>query len=209
MVEEQHERTRETSELRQQISELRQPKNDRFDEVCNTVEELRQLKNDRVDKIEAYIEEVRSSKNQRFDLLDQKIETEISQREAACRALDKTIQEEYTEVVSYTQKVAKDFQEHRKAAELYQGKCELNHDKLAVEVEKLQSSLRDNSMARDPHKHFRAGNAATVMTRPGGSAGRNVAGNVGGNRSYTPSYYLFPESSPRSPTSLPDLSNTA
>jgi hypothetical protein len=154
LVDEQHERARETSELRQQMIELKHAKNEKFDNVCNTVEELRQSKNSRFDKLEAYVEEFRGVKNQKYDQLDSKVETEINHREHSCRALDKTIQVEVSNLLAYSQKIDKEVQEHRRLAEIVYDKTKTQHEELRQEVENLGYVLRDNSMTRDPHKHF-------------------------------------------------------
>lgn len=154
IVDECHERAQETSDLRQIIIELQHSKNDKFDQVCNTVEELRAQKTARFDKIEAYVEELRHTKTQRFEILDSKVETEINHREHSCRALDKTIQVEVAHILSFIQKIDKQIVDHKKIAELVHTHVKSAHEELVVEVDRLGCILRDNTMTRDPMKHF-------------------------------------------------------
>jgi hypothetical protein len=172
LVEEQQVRAKETGECRQLMEEARYARNTKFEEVCNTVDELRQAKNARFDKIEAEAIDVRNWMKGQFESLDQKIEAEIDQREVACCTLDKTITFEVAQLQHFDRNVALEVEQHRRLAELFQASVESKHQGLRVEVDKLAAVLRNNSMTRDPHKHFntrpgRATVAPSVPARPG------------------------------------------
>lgn len=164
--EEARERMQETSEIRQSLIENKHARNTKFEEVCNTVQELSAAKNQRFDRIEAFVEEFRAMRNESFDELVKKVELEITQRETADRALDKTIQLEISHIAAFCQKISKEIQEHRGVTEVTAVNTKAAHEDLAQEVDKLACILRDNSMTRDPMKHFskRPGTSSSAQT---------------------------------------------
>lgn len=171
LVQERNERVHETGELKDAVAEARRAGAARSEQLKRELEDLRMTHETRFGNMEHSIHDIKGQDTQAIADLNEKLEMEIDQRQVACCVLDKALISEVEKLQRLNRSIAIELQDHKKKAEHFFASTEQTQEGLKLEVDKLCSLVRDNSMARDPHKHFAARPGRPAVTRsPNSSA---------------------------------------
>mmetsp|Transcript_104681 Transcript_104681/g.332970 ORF Transcript_104681/g.332970 Transcript_104681/m.332970 type:complete len:308 (-) Transcript_104681:65-988(-) len=154
LAEEKKARTGENKIIAAQVKELKGTELQHHSEVLAMIEELRAAKLSRFEQFESFVDQALSEKATRFQKLETKLEAEITERKGMVQALNKRLGAEAQQMKVRAEKHERDVKEHKRTAELASSGHRQRHDELRQEVERIAGLLRENSMARDPFRHF-------------------------------------------------------
>jgi len=154
LEEERRARGCETADLAAQLQSLREAKEQRFEEVDNALEDLKADMLSRFSKLQVQLEEAVADKVVRFDKLEAKVDSESIDRKGMIQAVNKRIAQEASQWRVRAETSDREVKDHKREAEIHVNNGHRRHDDLREEVERIAAILRDNSMARDPFRHF-------------------------------------------------------
>mmetsp|Transcript_151937 Transcript_151937/g.279520 ORF Transcript_151937/g.279520 Transcript_151937/m.279520 type:complete len:177 (-) Transcript_151937:146-676(-) len=149
-------------------------------------------KNTRFEKFEKYVEEIRQTTNTRIERLECKVDAEISDRFRVCQDILKKTSADTAQWRRRADRIDKDLVEHKSNTDTVHSDHAKRHDNLKEEVSKLQCVLRENTMAKDPFKHFRPGvlplTPSTALKSPLGTSLNGFS-----TESASPTHSMLPE----------------
>jgi len=154
--EERRARGGETANLAAQVQELRGAKQQRFKEVDDTIEDIKTDTLTRFQKLQERMDQTASVKEERFEILEAKMESESSDRTAMCQAVSKRLTHEASQLRERAETVDKEVQDQKRQFKIHGADDWQRHEDLRMEVDRLSAILRDNSLAKDPFRHFPA-----------------------------------------------------
>lgn len=154
LAEERRARICENKSFAVQLQDLRGAELQHHSEMLAMLEELRAEKTARIDRLEDFIENALKEKAVRFENIEAKVEVEITERKAVIQALNKRLGAEAAQWRVRSEKQDREVKENRRIADLAASGARHRHDELRLEVERIASLLRENTMARDPFRHF-------------------------------------------------------
>lgn len=156
LEEERRARGSETADLAAQVQELRTSKQRRFEETDNVIDQMKADMLSRFQKLQVQLEHAVADKMARFEKLEAKVESESIDRKGMIQAVTKQVNQEAAQWRVRHEMSDREVKDHKRQAEIHVNNHRQRHDDLREEVERLSSILRDNSMARDPFRHFAA-----------------------------------------------------
>jgi len=149
------------------VRELRASKNQRFAEIDEAVEGNKADMLSRFQNLQVQMAQVVADKNARFEKLEATVESESIDRKGMFQAINKRLTQEAQQWRVRAETSDREMKDHKRQAEIYGSNSRQRIEELREEVERIAAILRDNSMARDPFRHFTAKPALPAF---GGSA---------------------------------------
>lgn len=162
LEEERRARGSETADLAAQVQELRHAKQQRFEEVDSAIEEMKADMLLRFRNLQVRMEKVVADTNARFEKLEAQVEADSIDHKGMVQAVSKRMAQEASQWRTRADIADRDIKDHKSQAEVHVGNSRRRHEDLREEVERIAVILRDNTMARDPFRHF----SAKPMLRP-------------------------------------------
>jgi len=153
LEEERQARGCEVTDLAAQIQELRGAEH-RFSDIDNAIEDMKADMLSRFQKLQGQMEQVVADKIARFEKLEATMESESNDRKVGFQAVNKRLTQEAQQWRVRADTSDKEIKEHKRQADINGSNIRQRHEDLREEVERLAAILRDNSMARDPFRHF-------------------------------------------------------
>eukprot|EP00408_Alexandrium_pacificum_P039943 CAMPEP_0171279982 /NCGR_PEP_ID=MMETSP0790-20130122/65663_1 /TAXON_ID=2925 /ORGANISM="Alexandrium catenella, Strain OF101" /LENGTH=290 /DNA_ID=CAMNT_0011749183 /DNA_START=61 /DNA_END=929 /DNA_ORIENTATION=+ len=150
LAEERRARICENKSFAVQLQDLRGAELQHHSEMLAMLEELRAEKTARIDRLEDFIENALKEKAVRFENIEAKVEVEITERKAVIQALNKRLGAEAAQWRVRSEKQDREVKENRRIADLAASGARHRHDELRLEVERIASLLRENTMASGP-----------------------------------------------------------
>jgi len=162
LEEEKRARGTETAELAAQLQALRDAKIQRFEETENAIEEMKTDMQHRCQKLQVQTEKVVADKVARFEKIEAQVDVASIDHKGMVQAVNKRLAQEASQWRMRADVSDREIKDHKNQAEIHVNNHRRCHEDLREEVERIASLLRENSMARDPFRHF----AAKPMLRP-------------------------------------------
>lgn len=154
--EERQAREREDADLAAQVKELRGTEQGHFGEIDNAIEDMKADVLSRFQKLQEQMEQVVKDKLARFEKLEATVDSESNDRKSMFQAVNKRLTQDAQQWRVRAEMSDRELKDHKRQAEIYGSNTRQRHEDLQEEVERLAVILRDNSMARDPFRHFTA-----------------------------------------------------
>lgn len=154
--EERQARGSEIADLAAQLKELRGTEQRRFGEIDDAIEEMKADTLSRFQKLQGQMEQVVKDKLARFEKLEAAVDAESSDSKAMFQAVSKRVTQEAQQWRVRAEMSDRELKDHKRQSEIRGSNARQRHEELHEEVERLAAILRDNSMARDPFRHFTA-----------------------------------------------------
>jgi len=107
-------------------------------------------------QVQERMDQTASVKEERFEILEAKMESESSDRTAMCQAVSKRLTHEASQLRERAETVDKEVQDQKRQFKIHGADDWQRHEDLRMEVDRLSAILRDNSLAKDPFRHFPA-----------------------------------------------------
>lgn len=146
----------EIAELAAQLRELRADKDQRLEEVDKVMEEMKGDMFSRFQNLQSHVKLAVQDKNARFEQLEVKVEEAMAERKDIFQTLNKRLSQEAQVWRVHAETSDRVMKDHKRQAEIYGSNSRQRHEELREEVERIAALFRDNSMARDPFRHFPA-----------------------------------------------------
>merc|ERR1719492_184582 len=110
----------------------------------------------RFQSLQVQLEKVVADKIARFEKLEAKVESDSIDHKGMVQAVSKRMAQEASQWRTRAEISDRDIKDHKNEAEVHVSNSRRRHEDLREEVERIAMILRDNTMARDPFRHFAA-----------------------------------------------------
>mmetsp|Transcript_86214 Transcript_86214/g.244388 ORF Transcript_86214/g.244388 Transcript_86214/m.244388 type:complete len:242 (-) Transcript_86214:92-817(-) len=162
VAQESHSRANDVHSIKLQLDIIRKSGDERLARLDAKAEELTAARAASCSKIEASLSALTRSVGDQFTKLEAAADAEARERAQETAALKQLVSSEASQWLARCRAIEKRAKEDRRLSDAACRAAKECHETLQADVHRLEALLSDNSMAKDPFKHFGGKTAAGV-----------------------------------------------